>query len=120
MGPEEGSRSTLGQGRREVSQSGKRGSPIARGQTLDAHCLRHPIVSSRSDSSVLSLFTWMIKHLSRRGSLWKSLKETAGRSRPLSLTPLALGTPVPQNQVLSPGDFPQPSSLTNHHPPIPA
>lgn len=79
MGPEEGSRSTLGQGRREVSQSGKHGSPIARGQTLDAHCLRHPIVSSRSDSSALSLFTWMIKKLSRRGSLWKSLKEIAGR-----------------------------------------
>lgn len=43
VGPEEGSRSTLGQGRREVSQSGKRGSPIACGQTLDAHCRRHPI-----------------------------------------------------------------------------
>ena len=54
-----------------MSQSGELGSPIARGQTLHAHCLRHPIVSSRSDSlaaSVLFLFIWMIKKLSSRGS----------------------------------------------------
>lgn len=59
MGPEEGGHSTLGQGHRAVSQFGELGSPITHGQTLDALCLRCPIMRSRSDSlaaSVLSLF----------------------------------------------------------------
>ena len=59
MGPEEGDHSTVGQGRRAVSQFEELGSPIAHSQTLAAHCLRCPIMRSSSDSlaaSVLSLF----------------------------------------------------------------